>query len=220
MNRYRFLYILALILTFLLPPSLPAADLTGRVVGISDGDTITVLQDRRQYKIRLAGIDTPESHQDFGTKAKQFTSDRVFKKQVRVEEKDVDRYGRIVGMVYYDDRCLNEDLVRAGYAWVYRQYCKYPVCSQWLGYEDEARQKGIGLWAGPEPTPPWEFRRGRSKSSAPTSKASVSGGLVHGNVKSHVFHNPSCTAFNCKNCTAVFGSREEAIAAGYRACGR
>lgn len=88
--------------------------ITGKVISITDGDTITVLQDRTQYKIRLYGIDCPESHQDFGTRAKQFVSDLIFKKDVRVVQKDIDRYGRVVGIVYPStnnfqgkhDRCL------------------------------------------------------------------------------------------------------------------
>ena len=105
--------IFALILSFLiLPSSCAAADIAGKVIGISDGDTITVLQNKQQIKIRLAGIDTPEKSQDFGNKAKQFTADKVFKKQIRVEDKGTDRYNRIIGMVFYDGGCLNEDLVK------------------------------------------------------------------------------------------------------------
>lgn len=106
--------------------------ISGKVVGISDGDTITVLQDRTQYKIRLYGIDRPESHQDFGTRAKQFVSDLIFKKDVRVVQKDMDRYGRVVGIVYVGDTCINEEIIKAGFAWVYNQYCKDMVCRDWL----------------------------------------------------------------------------------------
>jgi endonuclease YncB( thermonuclease family) len=120
MNRS--LYLFALLFSFLIPPSIISAD-------------ITVLQGRQQFKIRLGGIDTPEKGQDFGNKAKRFTSGRVLKKHVRVKDVGTDRYGRTIGMVYYDGGCLNEDLVRSGYAWVYRKYCVYPVCSKWLGYE-------------------------------------------------------------------------------------
>ena len=149
MNRS--FYLLAVILSFLIPSSIFAVDITGKVVGIADGDTITVLQNKQQIRIRLAGIDTPEKRQDFGSRAKKFTSDQVFKKQVRVEKMGTDRYGRIIGMIFYEGSCLNEDLVRAGYAWVYRKYCDYPICSKWMDYEKEARRKRIGLWADSTP---------------------------------------------------------------------
>ena len=98
------------------------------MVSIADGDTITVLENRTQYKIRLYGIDTPEKRQDFGNSAKQFTSEIVFGKQVRVVKKDIDRYRRIVGMVYVGNECLNEALIESGVAWVYRKYCKISIC--------------------------------------------------------------------------------------------
>jgi len=88
----------------------------GKVVGISDGATITVLRDTKQYKIRLYGIDTPEKKQDFGQKAKQFTSDLVYRQKVTVIPKDKDRYGRTVGLVYIDNKCLNEELIINGLA--------------------------------------------------------------------------------------------------------
>ena len=103
----------------------------GKVISIADGDTITVLQDNKQYKIRLYGIDTPEKKQDFGQKAKQFTSDMVFKQYVKVVSYDIDRYGRTVGMVYIGQKCLNEELIRSGLAWVYKKYCSESFCKQW-----------------------------------------------------------------------------------------
>lgn len=134
-------------------------EIIGKVVGISDGDTITVLENRTQFKIRLFGIDTPELHQDFGNRAKQLTSDLVFGKQVRVVKKDIDRYDRIVGMVYAGDLCLNEALVENGLAWVYRRYCTSPICGRWLELESQARAGKIGLWSHIDPVAPWEFRR-------------------------------------------------------------
>jgi len=130
----------------------------GKVVGVADGDTITVLENLTQYKIRLFGIDTPEARQDFGNKAKQMTSDLVFGKEVRVVEMDIDQYGRIVGMVYVGNLCVNETLVEEGLAWVYRKYCIISVCDTWLELESQAREGKIGLWSHPNPVPPWEFR--------------------------------------------------------------
>jgi endonuclease YncB( thermonuclease family) len=77
------------------------------------------LHNNRGEKVRLYGIDTPEKRQDFGNKAKQFTSDMVFGKYVEVEPVTKDRYGRTVGLVYINGQCLNEELIRAGFAWVY-----------------------------------------------------------------------------------------------------
>jgi hypothetical protein len=84
-------------------------------------------------------IDAPERRQDFSNRAKQFVSDLVFGKQVRIVKQDIDRYGRIVGIVYVGDVCVNEELVRNGLAWVYRRYCVTPICAGWFELETQAR---------------------------------------------------------------------------------
>jgi endonuclease YncB( thermonuclease family) len=135
-----------------------AAEITGRVVGIADGDTLTVLEDSlRQTKIRLAEIDTPESRQPYGSRAKQALSDLVFGKSVRVVTQDTDRYGRTVGRVYTGALDVNAEMVRQGAAWVYR---KYNRDKSLIGLEQDARDARRGLWALPEAerTPPWEWR--------------------------------------------------------------
>lgn len=129
----------------------------GKVVGITDGDTLTLLVDRREVKMRLAEIDTPERGQPFGTRAKQALSDLAYGKEARVVVVDVDRYGRTVGRVYVDGRDVNAELVRQGYAWVYRKYAEDPKLYE---LEEKARKAGRGLWAHPGPVPPWEWRRG------------------------------------------------------------
>ncbi|OPL18820.1 MAG: nuclease [Candidatus Aegiribacteria sp. MLS_C] len=204
-----------IIFTILLLATLVHADpvITGKVVSISDGDTVTVLQDRTQHRIRLYGIDCPESHQDFGRRAMQFVSDLIFRENVKVVQKDVDRYGRVVGIIYHGNVCVNEEIIRAGYAWVYRHFCKDEICQDWLTLEEEARKSRIGLWSHPAPIPPWDFRRGKR---GPSDEE----GLVYqGNVRSKVFHQPACEHYNCKNCTAIFTTREETVGAGYRSCG-
>ncbi|MFZ3046822.1 MAG: thermonuclease family protein [Desulfatirhabdiaceae bacterium] len=145
---HKYLLKYALIFIFL-TLSLPSqAALTGQVVGISDGDTITILDSTRtQHKIRLWGIDCPEGHQDFGSKAKKFTSNLVFGKTVSVMPEDTDRYGRTVGTVMIDGKTLNEELIKAGFAWVFIRYCNKPVCEQWKRYEEAARRGRVGLWA-------------------------------------------------------------------------
>ena len=114
---------------------LNAQTITGKVVSVADGDTITVLEGTTQHKIRLYGIDTPEKGQDFGNRAKQFVSGMVYGKQVQVVQKDMDRYGRVVGMVYQGNTCINEEILRAGLAWVYHRYCKDSFCQEWADLE-------------------------------------------------------------------------------------
>lgn len=138
----------------------------GKVVGVSDGDTITVLHDGKREKIRLYGIDAPEYNQDFGAKAKKFTSQKVYGRQVQIEPVTTDSSGRTVGLVFIDDTCLNEELIKNGFAWVYRHFCDKPVCKNWLEMEDDIRKYGWGLWSDPNPTPPWKFRHAHGKAGA------------------------------------------------------
>lgn len=151
----------ALICSFILAFSFNAfpKTITARVVGISDGDTIKVLVDNREIRIRLYGIDCPEKNQAFGKRAKQFTSGFAYGKVVQIESIDRDRYGRFVALVYVGNSCLNEELVRNGFAWVYFRYCKKSLCHRWHEYQDNAKNNKRGLWADPNPAPPWDFRK-------------------------------------------------------------
>src|SRR5262245_56976526 len=174
----------ALLFSLLVSPA-GAGDYTGRVVGISDGDTLTVLRDgRTQVKVRLHGIDAPESGQDFGARDKQATSELAFGQVVNVEPRDLDRYGRTVAVVLLaDGRSLNETLVRNGMAWWYRRYA--PDDRQLAAAEAAARLAKRGLWAESRPVPPWEWRAGAG--TAPAAP-----GTVVGNRSSRVFHAPTC----------------------------
>jgi len=131
----------------------------GTVVSVTDGDTIKVMIDGVQTKIRLYGIDAPEKKQAFGQAAKQFTVARVAGKQVDVEPVATDRYGRTVGIVTYDGHNLQAELVRAGMAWVYPQYCQKLFCKDWAAIEQAAMAGKVGLWVDPTPVPPWAWRR-------------------------------------------------------------
>ncbi|TKB07459.1 thermonuclease family protein [Desulforhopalus sp. IMCC35007] len=198
--------------------------LTGKVVSIADGDTITILDlSNKQHRIRLYGIDTPEKGQPFGNAAKKHTAQLTYKKSATVNAYDTDKYGRTVGVVTVDGTNVNESLIKNGYAWQYRKYCKADFCDEWLDNEENAKSAKIGLWSDKDPVPPWDWRKGARNSSyqetAPEKYAAVQGGL-HGNVKSHVFHAPSCRHYNCKNCTAIFSSKSDALKAGYRTCGQ
>ena len=158
----------ALLLTCLSPPAI-AATYTGRVVGIADGDTLTVLDAaQRQHKIRLAGIDAPEKHQAWGQRAQQFLGERVFQRVVRVEVSKKDRYGREIGKVLLDGEDINLALVRAGLAWHYRAYEREQPPQergQYAEAELRARERRQGLWSDAHPVAPWDFRRlGRSGS--------------------------------------------------------
>ena len=130
---------------------------TGRVVGISDGDTIRVMHWDRTKNVRLFGIDCPELGQAFGRKARRFTAKMAFGRIAEVKEVDEDRYGRTVAWVSVGGKSLNKELLRAGLAWWYRYFAPNERELQQL--EAEARKSKIGLWFLPNPIPPWEFRR-------------------------------------------------------------
>lgn len=137
--------------------------LTGQVVGISDGDTLTVLVDKKPVKVRLHGIDCPEKGQPFGNSARQYLGEMVFEKQVEVRVMDTDRYGRTVGIVSLPDgRIVNEEMAKAGMAWWYRQYA--PRDERLRDLEESARKGKQGLWADDDPIPPWLTRSSRAES--------------------------------------------------------
>ena len=136
---------------------LHAGSFEGKVVGISDGDTIIVLKDGRQVKVKLALINCPEKEQPYGQIAKQFTIDMVAGRVVNVREIGIDRDGLIVGIVFVGDMNLSYELVSAGLAWTYRKYSRRDSALAKL--EFEARSAKRGLWAEPDPVPPWEWRR-------------------------------------------------------------
>jgi micrococcal nuclease len=135
-----------------------ASELAGKVVGVSDGDTFTLLlANNTTVRIRLHGIDTPEKGQPFGENAKQYTSNLIFNKQVKVKQTDTDRYGRIVGIVSNPANInVNEALLKAGMAWHYKKYDSNPI---WANFEKEARAAKIGLWQNAKPIPPWDWRK-------------------------------------------------------------
>lgn len=139
-----------------------AAIITGVVVGVSDGDTMTLLVDsNKTLKVRLAGIDAPEKSQPFGAVSKSNLSSRVFGKTVTVEWNKQDKYGRILGRVIVEgtDACLEQ--LKSGLAWHYKQYAKEQsesINSAYSAAEEQARIQMIGIWSEPVPTPPWEYR--------------------------------------------------------------
>ncbi len=182
-----FTYTLALALVMPSTTAVAADSWRGKVVSVADGDTVTVLRGKTQVRVRLYSIDTPEKAQPFGQKAKTFTTKLVAGKQVKVEVVTKDRDGHTVAKVYrthfegidhYNDgshapvdvtTCLNEELVRTGLAWWYRQYARGD--KKLAALEAKARKAKRGLWADPAPVAPWNWRRG--KRTKPWSKDKV-----------------------------------------------
>ncbi len=180
------------------------AVITGKVVNVADGDTITIVdRNKSQHIIRLYGIDTPEKGQAFGNAAKKFTSTLAYNKTAEVTAYDIDKYGRTVGVVMVNGININQSIIESGFAWQYRKYCKESFCDNWLGLEEKAKRARIGLWGDKSPIPPWDWRNGNQgsagSSNLSTAAKSVSVGSYHGNVKSHVFHRADCKDYDCKN---------------------
>ena len=151
--------LLVIIAALVLMPAAAFADpFTARVVGVHDGDTITVLiPDKRQIKIRFAEIDAPELSQPYGKKAKQLLSRMVFGKEVSITPMSIDKYRRIVARVSQGSSDMNLAMVQTGAAWAYRKYLTDPSL---LEAEAEARNARSGLWAlqPDQIMPPWEWR--------------------------------------------------------------
>lgn len=132
-----------------------ADTLTGKVVKVTDGDTIAILVGNRQINIRLNAVDAPEQHQEYGQKSKEGLAELVFEKEVRVVTHGEDRYGRIIGDVFVGEANVNERLVKDGWAW---NFIKYSKSQRLAELEKEARAAKRGLWAGKSPVAPWDFR--------------------------------------------------------------
>jgi len=144
------------------PAMVLADDIEGKIVGITDGDTLTVLRDLEQIKVRLAEIDTPEKAQPFGQLAKQSLSDMCLRRQARIEDKGHDRYGRTIGRVWCAGVDANAQQVKRGMAWVYDRY----VTDRSLyALQDDARAARRGLWADADPVPPWQWRKSKKSRS-------------------------------------------------------
>ncbi len=145
-----------LVLAALLVNPAAAGEFKGRVVGVTDGDTIKVLHDDRAEIVRLVGVDAPEKRQPYGDRARRFTSELAFDRTVTVLTSGRDRNGRLLGEVLLPDgRSLNQELVRAGYAWWFRKYSRDVALAH---LEEEARQGRRGLWATEAPQAPWDYR--------------------------------------------------------------
>lgn len=200
-------------LLFLLPivfaPMPGCADGAGKVVGIPDGDTITVLSGRTPTGIRPHGIDAPETGQDFGGRAKQVASELAFGKRVTLRPVTRDRYGRTVAEVILPEgRSMNREMVGHEAVWWYREYA--PRDGGLARLEDEAKTAGWGLWSQSNPVPPWTWRGGDATRMD-----------VVGNRSSRVYHRPHCSSLGRMRVGnhVPFGTAAEAETRGYRRAG-
>lgn len=144
-----------------------AATLEGRVVGVADGDTITILDSSNtQYKIRLGGIDAPEKKQPFGNVSKKSLSDLVYGKFVTVDYNKQDRYGRTVGKVLVYGVDANLEQVKRGLAWFYKKYQNEQPLQDRLNYlhaQEAAEESKVGIWVETNPIAPWDFRKSKKE---------------------------------------------------------
>lgn len=152
-----------LTLTLLLSVFPTAADISGKVVSVHDGDTLTVVIDRRQVRVRLIDIDAPELRQPFGTRSRQSLSSLCFGKMASLDVRGHDRYNRTLARVSCAGSDANAEQVRRGYAWTFVRYAR--ADSPLFALEKEARTANRGLWQDPYPIAPWEWRRSVRESS-------------------------------------------------------
>ncbi len=140
-----------------------AGQLTGRIVSVSDGDTVRLLDAHKvQHKIRLSGIDAPESRQAFGQRSKQHLADLIHGREVVAECGKVDKYRREVCKIVLDGQDVNVQQIEAGLAWWYRKYANEQLAADRARYEAaeaEAKVAKRGLWRDAEPVPPWDWRK-------------------------------------------------------------
>lgn len=201
--------------------ALPLQTLEGRVVGVSDGDTITVLDaSHAQFQVRLAGIDAPEKDQPFGARSKESLAAPVMDKDVKVEWSKQDRYGRHVGKVWVTPasvRCIqapcpktldaNRAQLTVGLAWHYKQYANEQSPEDREAYafdEREARARRAGLWAEPDPVAPWDWRHGSA--TGPVKKADRSG----------LCHTPASASYSSLKHFTPYPTLEACVASGGR----
>lgn len=172
MRALTFLLLASLFLPFPAVAKEPIRTIYGTVTKVADGDTITVDAGGTKVKVRLYGIDAPETEkrskktgiinkpgQPYGEDAYRVLTEKVSGQRVRLEVVDVDKYRRAVSLVWVGKRLVNLELVREGRAWAYRKYLGRAYASEFIGAEEEARQARRGLWVQSNPQPPWEFRK-------------------------------------------------------------
>lgn len=147
-----------LILLLLIPALLSAKTLTGKIVKVTDGDTVVLLDSANtQHKIRLDGIDCPERGQPYGTKATDFVKNIAAGKRANVEWEKKDRYGRILGVLIVDNVNVNKELLRSGLAWHYKHFNTDKELAE---LEQTAKDKKLNIWSDKNPIEPYRWRKG------------------------------------------------------------
>jgi len=192
----------------------------GKCVGVHDGDTITVLVDSRQIKVRLEGIDAPELGQDFSQRSKRFLSNLVFGKEIVVKEHSIDRHGRTVGRVYVDDRNVSPEMAAAGMAWHFKKYSSDTILAR---LEEAARMGKIGIWSIANPIPPWDYRAGITTASSSKSSSVDKSNFISSAETVYItrtgkkYHRSSCSSLS-KSKIPI--SLEDACKRGFEPCSR
>jgi endonuclease YncB( thermonuclease family) len=194
------------------PADLVDRQFRARVVSVMDGDTVEILiPPARRERVRLHGVDAPESGEPYSQVARTFTRVIMFSRDVLVTGKDVDVYGRLVARIVVGDVDASEAIVAEGLACTFRRYVSDPVLD---AAQDRAKAGRLGFWAGGAPQPACVARESRL---AAVTAPGV-GGFI-GNVNSRVYHSPMCRNATCQNCTRKFQTRAEAEGAGFRPAG-
>jgi micrococcal nuclease len=195
------------------PTDLVGRRVVGTVVSVVDGDTVRVLfPAKRELRVRIEGIDAPESGEPFSQQARNFARAMMFARQVTVDVRDVDRYGRLVARVTVDAKDIGREIVGAGLACYYRRFATDPTLEK---AQREAQTALRGFWAANATKPNCV---GREASPALSVAATTQARFV-ANVASGVYHAASCRNADCKNCTKRFESAQAAQAAGFRPAG-
>ncbi len=172
----------------------PVKILRGKIIFVADGDTVGLLDaHKQQHRIRLDGIDAPESGQAFGTKSRQALNDSIYGKEVLVVYEKTDRYGRILGHIYLKDSWLNYDQLVRGMAWHYRHFNG----DAYLAESQKMAAIGkVGLWRDVSPVPPWRYRlnerRQRALEEAKQAPTAMQPTGFWLNTSSGVRHNQTC----------------------------
>ena len=198
------------------------APLSGQVVAVHAGDTLSVQSGGSLHKVRLSEVDAPEMGQVFGKQARQFTEQLALGHQVRVNVSMVDVHGRRIGEVIIDDGwVLNEELVHAGFAWHYRVH---PIKNERLQkLEEYAFSKKLGLWVEQAPLPPWEFRREAQIPEAPVTARQVDYNRIFhygiiGSRRTKTVRWPACKSYSTHRAkqALVFQSLQQARQMGFK----
>ena len=152
------MFILSFIGIFLISPAIASEAFIGKVIVVIDGDTVVVLKNNQQVKIRLAGIDCPEKSQPFGSNAKQALSDLIYRKEISFQIVAVDRYQRLVAHLFFNGDNINKKMLANGSCFAYRKHLED---KSFIFLEAKAQKAKLGLWALPEEQriKPWEWRK-------------------------------------------------------------